>query len=72
MKIKIIIIALVCSLGTLASCGGDHGAKSGKDTEANQYQVAKDTSKMDTIKATGEDNSGSGGTKAGSDTAKKN
>jgi len=70
MKIKIIIIALICSAGALTSCGGDHGTKSGKDTEANQYQVTKDTSKVDTSKATGEDNSGSGGTKA--DTGKKN
>ncbi len=70
MKIKIIIIALVCSLGALTSCGGDHGSTSGKDTEANQYKVSKDTSKMDTSKTTSEDYSGSGGTKV--DTPKKN
>ena len=70
MKRNIIIIAIAISVGFLAACSGDHGAQSGKDTQANDYKVAKDTSKVDTSKATGEDNSGSGGTKI-SDTAKK-
>jgi hypothetical protein len=70
MKSKITIIALACT-GLLASCTGDHSVQNGKDTVKNRFGVAKDTSKIDTSKATGADNSGSGGTKITKDTSKK-
>ncbi|MDF2432515.1 MAG: hypothetical protein JWP44_2146 [Mucilaginibacter sp.] len=70
MKNKIIITAIVCSLGILASCSGDRTPQNVNDTAHNTYG-AKDNSKIDTSKATGGDNSGSGGTKIVKDTAKK-
>ncbi|MDB5006890.1 MAG: hypothetical protein JWP45_1283 [Mucilaginibacter sp.] len=70
MKNKIIITAIICSLGILASCSGDHTSQNGQDTNHNTYG-AKDTAKADTSKATGGDNSGSGGAKIVKDTAKK-
>jgi len=52
----------------LSSCGGDHGANKGRDTEKNSYHVTADSSTIDTSKvsaadATTMDNTASGGTK---------
>ena len=69
MKNKLIITALACGICLITACGGDRVPQTGKDTVNNTYGVAKDSSRVDTSKATGLDNSGSGGTKT--DSAKK-
>jgi ABC-type oligopeptide transport system substrate-binding subunit len=69
MKSKIIIAALAASISILSACGGDHSSDNGKDTVNNRFG-AKDTSKVDTSKATSADNSASGGS-ALVDTTKK-
>lgn len=61
---------MACGICLLTACGGDRVPQTGKDTVTNTYGTAKDTSKVDTGKATGLDNSGSGGTKT--DSVKKN
>ncbi|MCR8561113.1 hypothetical protein KXD93_25875 [Mucilaginibacter sp. BJC16-A38] len=75
MKNTIIIAALACSICILSACGGDRVPRSGTgDTVKSTYGNTPDSSKLDTGKTTGMDNSGSGGTKSDSvkkDTAKK-
>jgi hypothetical protein len=71
MKNKIIIAALACVVSLFVACSGDHTSQNGKDTVNNTYKVAKDTSKMDTGKATSSDNSASGGSDLMKDTSKK-
>jgi len=69
MKNSIIITGMICMTGLLAACSGDRTPQKGKDSVENTYKVSKDTSKMDTGKATGADNSGSGGTGLVKDTS---
>ncbi|MDB4922569.1 hypothetical protein [Mucilaginibacter sp.] len=67
MKSKLIITTLACSVCLIAACGGDRVPQSGKaDTVKSTYGKTADSSKVDTAKATGMDNSGSGGTKGDS------
>lgn len=70
MKNIMIVTALACA-GLLAACSGDRTPQTGKDTVKNTYGVAKDTSKMDTAKKQGIDNSAAGGTDLVSDTSKR-
>ena len=65
-----IIMALAVSISFLGACSGDHPSHSGTDTVKNTYGVKKDTSKMDTSKKTGIDNSGTGGTDLVKDTSR--
>jgi hypothetical protein len=71
MKTKIIIIALACTTAFFTSCSGGNNPSNPKDTVNNRYGAAKDTSKIDTSKVTGADNSATGGTKNSKDTTKK-
>ncbi len=75
MKNYIIIAALACSVCFITACGGDRVPQTGKDTVNSAYgKNDGDSAKVDTAKATGLENSGSGGTKTDSvkkDTSKK-
>jgi len=77
MKTWLIIACFAFAGGALTACGGDNGAHSGrKDTVSSRYGDANDTngaakSSIDTGKMTSQDNSASGGTKAGKDTLVK-
>ena len=70
MKKVMIATALACA-GFLAACSGDRTPQTGKDTVKNTYGVAKDTSKVDTGKKQGIDNSAAGGTDLVADTSKR-
>jgi len=70
MKNRILIVALICSLGLLGACSGNHPAKNNKDTVINTYKQAKDTSKMDTVKTNSADNTATGGAGNTVDTVK--
>ena len=65
--------ALACTVAFFSACGGDHSVKNGQDTINNTYHVARDSSKVDTSKASSSDldNSASGGTKIKDTTAAK-
>ena len=63
MKIRIIIITLVCSISLLSACSGDKSTRTSKDTGDRYGVKPDDTSKVDTSKVKSSDYSGSGGTK---------
>lgn len=70
MKNKILVAAMVCSIGLVASCSGNNTAKNSKDTVINTYKTPKDTSKMDTSKVNSADNTATGGAGNSVDTVK--
>ena len=70
MKNLILISAMFCGMGVVASCSGNNTSKNSKDTVINTYKTPKDTSKMDTSKVNSADNTATGGAGNTVDTVK--
>ncbi|MDR3697502.1 hypothetical protein [Mucilaginibacter sp.] len=70
MKNIILIAAMACGLGLIASCSGNNTSKNAKDTVINTYKTPKDTSKMETGKVNSADNTATGGAGNTVDTVK--